>query len=386
MIKSLVSIFFLGFVFLLPWLGAEVFFRAKGAPASFDSAYRQDPLLEALLLGESMQAHPFFGYHRSFKIRQIENLKEDGAQGKYIVLLTGGSLAEKFGDSVAAGFPQKLREQIPALRGKDIRFINLATGAFKQPQQFFLTTYLIDQADLVINLDGYNDVSMAADLEERSYKPAEYPSYTFRFFSPAKGDRRYLRLARGIRFLYRQMNALPLKFPWVASSFAYFEAWKALRGLFYRSFRNLENLYLRSVAEEIYSERRSLTKPNVTEKISSWKKYLSFTDTLVKARKKRFFSFVQPNQYFAGSKPLSSEEKSSAWEAGREQADRDSFPLLHKAAVDLNQRGVPVFSLMNVFSGHPETLYADACCHINAAGNAILEREILSSIAKYWNK
>jgi hypothetical protein len=50
---------------------------------------------------------------------------------------------------------------LPALADKEIVLLNFGSGGFRQPQQLLILTYffLIGQRlDLVINLDGFNEV------------------------------------------------------------------------------------------------------------------------------------------------------------------------------------------------------------------------------------
>lgn len=75
-----------------------------------------------------------------------------------------------FGGSVAGGFAlaaQKSPEfsaqlaRVPAWHGKKVRILNFGMPGFKQPQQVITLAYLLSlgqQFDLVLNIDGFNEI------------------------------------------------------------------------------------------------------------------------------------------------------------------------------------------------------------------------------------
>jgi hypothetical protein len=79
--------------------------------------------------------------------------------------------------------------------------------------------------------------------------------------------------------------------------------------------------------------------------------------------------FLQPNLHLDGAKPYSPEE-----EALRKNG-MDLGPwyaLLDERVAELEAQGVVVRSLAQVFRSIPETLYVDACCHVNDRGSDIM--------------
>ncbi len=96
----------------------------------------------------------------------------------------------------------------------------------------------------------------------------------------------------------------------------------------------------------------------------------------------RYFHFLQPNQYVAGSKPLSDEERAKAHDEDspyRPVAER-GYPLLRQVGAELRAAGVWFVDLTEVFSGVGETLYIDTCCHFNAKGNALVSQAIARAV------
>jgi pyruvate/2-oxoacid:ferredoxin oxidoreductase beta subunit len=90
-----------------------------------------------------------------------------------------------------------------------------------------------------------------------------------------------------------------------------------------------------------------------------------------------YIHVIQPNQYQQGSKPLSSEEKEKflAYDHYgtpiRQYYHDLNFDFWPEPPADVTQ-----LDLRKVFQNHTETLYRDACCHLNNAGMALLSEAI----------
>ena len=101
-------------------------------------------------------------------------------------------------------------------------------------------------------------------------------------------------------------------------------------------------------------------------------------DRLCRENDIAYFHFLQPNQYVAGSKPLSAAELDGAYDPkhfyGRWVPS--GYPRLQAAAPALVEQGVRFHDLTTLFEGLEETLYVDDCCHVNERGNELIAREI----------
>jgi hypothetical protein len=101
-------------------------------------------------------------------------------------------------------------------------------------------------------------------------------------------------------------------------------------------------------------------------------------DRLCAAYGMRYFHFLQPNQYVAGSKPMLEAERKIAitpqhpYSKGVERG----YPLLIRKGETLRQQGVAFHDLTRIFAGHTEMLYMDDCCHYNQAGYEIMAESV----------
>ncbi len=79
-----------------------------------------------------------------------------------VIGIFGGSVAFFFSVFGVDSLVQQL-ESSPFFKDKDIEIVRLALGAYKQPQQLLALTYLLSLGahfDVVINLDGFNEVAL----------------------------------------------------------------------------------------------------------------------------------------------------------------------------------------------------------------------------------
>lgn len=114
--------------------------------------------------------HPYVGF--VYDPTKNSNVNEYGWYGPspltkkqvdtVIIALTGGSVAEGIfqdnGDQL-----RSLLESSGIFPGKKIVLVNFSAAGYKQPQQLFALEYMLAQGaeyDLVINIDGFNDVSL----------------------------------------------------------------------------------------------------------------------------------------------------------------------------------------------------------------------------------
>ena len=139
--------------------------------------------------------HPYFGhvYNRALS----SNINRDGFEddldfsnlekGYFYIGVFGGSVATDFAlhhrlktNLGKKNFLSKLKHSLPRrFNGKNIKILNFAVAAYKQPQQFLTSTFYLDRIDMAITIDGYNEIAQEIYREF----PAEYPSFSNLFYS-----------------------------------------------------------------------------------------------------------------------------------------------------------------------------------------------------------
>lgn len=304
-----------------------------------------------------------------------------------IIGVFGGSFAHPVYLSLKA----LLSARAPEL-GKEFVVINFALGGYKQPQQLMALNYLLAlgaEFDIIINLDGFNEVALPA---------AENIPYKVNPFYPRGWDRRTANaLSPGtVRLLgYREITKLS-KRKW-ANIFTKYHLHISPTLFMLWQFRD------QRMARAIYETNLKIGKQRATAQSYTmrgpaylytdeeglyrdlgdvWKRSSLQMKTLCEANGAKYYHFLQPNQYVAGSKPMMEEERRQAINEASPYRDgvTKGYPALAKAGESLLAAGVRFTDLTMVYSDHPEILYRDDCCHTNAEGSGIVAKRIYEVI------
>jgi uncharacterized protein (DUF924 family) len=99
----------------------------------------------------------------------------------------------------------------------------------------------------------------------------------------------------------------------------------------------------------------------------------------------QYIHFLQPNQYLAGSKTLTAEERRMAYDPDVADTQRvaTAYPMLIERGLDLRTQGVNFVDLTMIFKDEPRTIYRDTCCHLNGLGSRQLARAIAGAIVQH---
>lgn len=345
--------------------------------------YSNDPKLKHLTWTEGYTPHPYFGYE-SPGMRVSEKLLSEVGEDDFVIGILGGSVAQSFADYSIRNRShfESLRKAIPTFGKKNLHIVNLANGGFKQPQQFFVAAYFMDNLDLVINIDGFNDATPSHLLP---VYPLEFPNLSAQFYGRASQGGFYPSIGRTARWVYMNINRAPLswKFPGLSRSSLYFISWHYFHDFLYQVVKASESAYYANEFAVHQSEavRKTSPKELIQKRIAIWKKYTILEDDLVRKRTdKPVFFFLQPNQYLKNSKPFTEQEKQVALDPGRIESTNEMMILLKAAAQDLRRSEIPMFDLTAIFSDTDQTVYRDDCCHLNDLGNQIMAEAVVSNL------
>ena len=315
------------------------------------------------------------------------------APDRLIVAVVGGSAAHLFAEQGLAELGARLA-RLPAYRGRALVPLNLAVGGYKQPQQLMAVAYLFalgGEVDVVVNLDGFNDITMHPTENAAAGVPPAYPR---------RWDQRTEGLFQGgtLRLMLQRVD-LERRRSELAGTFSAFplRASNAANAVYLALDRRLER--------ELGATDRALgAAPAAGSPASApaaspggfageremyehlaelWRRSSLQLSRLVEASGARYYHFLQPSQYLPGSKPMGADERAVAIipEHPYRRAVETGYPLLQRAGAALAKDGVRFADLTGAFSTRAEPLYFDSCCHVNARGNAILA-ELMSEVIR----
>jgi len=311
------------------------------------------------------------------------------APDRVIVAVVGGSAAHLFAERGLAALGAKLTG-LPAFAGRAVVPLNLAVGGYKQPQQLMTVAYLLalgGEVDVVINLDGFNDVTMHPTENAAAGVPLAYPR---------RWDQRVEGLFQGgaLRLMLQRVD-LERRRAALAAAFSAFplRASTAANAVYLALDRRLER-------EQRATDAALLAVPAGTspggkpaaiddgpmyeELAALWRRSSLQLARLVEASGARYYHFLQPSQYVPGSKPMGAAERAVSIADGHRyrRAVEAGYPRLRRAGAALAAEGVRFTDLTGAFAGHSEPIYFDSCCHVNERGNAILAELMFEAIRR----
>lgn len=122
---------------------------------------------------------------------------------------------------------KQIKDNVPKLKNKNIKIIDLAVGCHKQPQQFYISTYFADMFDLSINIQGFNEISNVGMQKEMF--PLDYPCHSIFFYAGVENLQDRLNQSRNIARITRGLKKITLSNPWLVKSDFYYLIWKSIQ-------------------------------------------------------------------------------------------------------------------------------------------------------------
>ncbi len=374
--------------------------------------YGQRPTLRVQYAHHAI--HPFVGYvanrtsaqeQNSFhgflvktepadKYRSLDELAKvitHPSENDMIIVISGGSVATLFGHHGTRALIRDLRRS-SAYIDKNIIFIIVGQGGYKQPQQLMGLTYLLSQdahIDLVINLDGFNDIVLAAEDNVPKGVSPFFPRNWYvkvdSLSSPGMmsivGEIWHLRLLRRrsakVFATHPADYSVTMNLVWMCIDNA-IKSRISHNHIELKQFRPETTSYTASGPPYRYVDDDTLRE----DLADFWTRCSLQMQKLCAANNIAYYHFLQPNQYVANSKTMNTEERRRAFRDDhpyREHVEQ-GYPLLIDAGKYLANNAVIFHDLTMIFSDVDEPLYIDDCCHVNQLGNDILAINIAKAI------
>lgn len=249
---------------------------------------------------------------------------------------------------------------------------NAAIRGGKQPQQLFKLMYLLmlgERYDIVVNLDGFNEIALPIVENLPLGNHALYPRAYTRLVQSVAGGALTSCIPSANSHIDRLSYIPPL------------EVWYLIE--IHRCHAAVE--FAGNVAQDPIT-RISRFEPSTEEafvqrSIAVWRESSLAIARLAPAYGFRYVHVLQPNQYVAGSKPLSDQERAQAHrQTPYARAIQDHYATLRGDF--LSQEAQSLFVDMRpAFRDVQATLYRDTCCHLNNLGVAMLVEKIANEAA-----
>lgn len=385
-----------------PFDRADVTARLWGAPATAaDPADLSAAIDDPRVADQPVIIHPYFGYVANpGKISDVNQYGFFGplpfatrAPDVALVAVLGGSVA---GQLVKVG-GDVLRAHLAAagdLRGRRIAVINLALGGYKQPQQLLVLATLLAlgaQFDVVVNLDGFNEIDGAKDNLQDGVNPF-YP-YTWNLHARQAFDSRaaiHVANAEAIRARRDTLRSWFAHWP-VSHSVFLLTLWDVLDQRQEAALRAETAALREAVAGKGLTLQQRGPAVSFADDESM---FIEYAEVWARASLEmaqlctgfgiRYVHFLQPNQYLPGSKRLTDEERASAYDpdVAATQRVETAYPLLRARGRELRAQGVEFVDLTMLFRDERRSVYSDTCCHLNRLGNELMAAEIARTVGQ----
>jgi len=319
-------------------------------------------------------------------------VKARGSQ--FVIGMFGGSVGLWFCQVGAHRLLEGLMKH-PFFQDREVVPLCFSHEGYKQPQQALVLAYFLSIGqpfDLVVNIDGFNDVALANLNQERGLD-ISMPS------------------AQHLDPLVNLVNQSTLTPEKLESLATISRDRQQLADLGERIRANriaainvvLDRLYRRRVAGYVKELGRFSNLPSnpsdssliqvtptvktrdaarvFTEMADQWARSSLLMHEMLAARGWAYFHFLQPNQYYTTRRFSEDEAAVALTEASAYKGSVEKgYPALVEAQSRLLKASVRFFDATHVFDRQAEPVYMDNCCHYTLLGNQVLADFIAASI------
>jgi len=301
----------------------------------------------------------------------------DRPHDRFVILLTGGSVAAQFASPGPGGPPYLqsiLEHEYLSPNGQPFLLLNGGDGAWHQPQQLILFLLYADAVHAVVTLDGYNERYMVG-----AHVRFEYPPNAFMDVNPLVNSA-YSYVVK--QWILGKLYARAVSSRVLSRSQA---AYMVLARIDAVIKQDLQSAQPKTNTSSIFAlppewdeERR------VAWADGQYRKYIRAMDAIAAQNDVLVAHFIQPAP--AIGKTLTAEEKAVVGDLSY----RARYQRITGDVLSLAKEGTPIFSLLDLFAQNRNTLYADVI-HLRRAadgeseGYRLIAERIAETLARTWH-
>jgi hypothetical protein len=301
----------------------------------------------------------------------------------FTILVTGGSVAEQF---AGLANPQYYLENILNAQydfhGKTVRIVSGAMGGWKQPLQTIFLSMYAQAIDAVISIEGFNE---HYPLLPTAWASMDIPTPNYKAVNPALSSGNNRLEARAVASLSDRV-AKELSF-----SRTLFFINKGITGALIQKIAKAETLgekqLFGNTTEDFFTLPSDWSAEEKIEyNLELYRKYIRIMDTVSRELELRRAFFIQPCP--AIDKPLTEAEKEVVGDLGYGDTYRRMTNVLLNLA---SERNIPVISLLDIFAGVTDDIYADSIhCYVRrgdeeSTGYRMMAERIAVELEKAWH-
>jgi len=370
-----------------------------------DSGKRDDRILKQIL-------HPYAGFYVEGKVKNsdCDNKSEiecysrikvpsdfplfRKSKDSLIVAILGGSFADGTARVAEQTFVTEFKKSA-LYQDKKVRIFNLANGAYKQPQQLMNLAFhysLGAQFDIVINLDGFNEMAAGfLGYRDQGLHPS-FPVFWGNRVSKTL-NKEYVNQLADKRAIVKAHAGRANFWLWEGIRYSPLMnfVWQLLDEEHQRNISAIETNIIRLSSTTSRNTSYEATGPDYA--FTNWQDFYDYVAqiwvnsslsirALAEGQGASYYHFLQPNQYIKGSKILSPIEKNKYVLKSGSYGNvfASSHSNIVNSAKQLSEKGVNYYDMTYVFKDVSKTLYVDNCCHLNRTGYNLIATRIVQNI------
>jgi hypothetical protein len=304
------------------------------------------------------------------------------ASGQVNILVTGGSVAEALGIGgyLEAAYERNVRDPRPKPY-----FFTAAMGGYKQPQQALALAFFSSvgaKFDLVINIDGYNEVVLPYF---ENYRAGTYPFFPRAWRNRIGGRGSGSKLVGEMLYLDSRKESLTRSLRRGGIYHSAIVGLYALWQLDKISGRITELSKIASIDAAAFEQSGPYMsgfsrEEIVAQSVDVWARSSKLMQHLASGAGIEYFHVLQPNQYVENSKIFTEQEK-ALYVSHSPVAEDTTVGYRALIARGKELRLPNYIDTTDIFLGEPRTVYADSCCHFNQLGYELLADTIMRKVA-----
>lgn len=307
---------------------------------------------------------------------------------QFVIGVFGGSVAAYFCRIGTNWFEEDLRQNT-FFKGRELVTLCFSHEGYKQPQQLLVLSYFLSLGqpfDLVINIDGFNEVALGA-INDRYGWDVSMPSHEHldalinlvnqATLTPAK-----LASLSRITSDKERLNAVAARANTTRSAAVEFvlrRYYNVLRARYERERVTFEALPSNPPANSVIHVTPKVKPRDGTavfgDIAANWQASSIAMRQLLAARSVPYVHILQPNQYYS-ARVFSAEERKVALNDGSpfKAGAQAGYPYLERML------DPGALNAVHAFDEEREQMYFDDCCHYTVAGNRVLAHVIARAV------
>ncbi len=333
----------------------------------------------------SLASHPYLGYSWLAKPYCKSFDKQAGHNGLkfpleknsdvFTVLVTGASVPRQLLEKVEPSLGEALSNRYH-FQGKKIHVLSGTIDGWKQPQQLTMLLLYADVIDAVVTIEGYNEFTFGRHHSfEYQFNAPVFPIY--KKANPGLMSHRQISLMWGVNTLFEKVEDNGI----LRRSKAVFFLLDIIRRYAKKELKVAEEMTGMENIDALFRFPEGWDQLKRMEHyMQSYLQHVRYMHAIAQDSDLKFSYFLQPIPIHG--KPLSAEEKQRFSKGSRY---RKNYLVMADHLMALQNEGIEMNSLLDVFADYPGTAYKDRI-HLLETSEApgIMIDRIVDELANEW--